>query len=80
MNKMCLAFLGALLLALHLISTQVVQAQNSTVNTTMGNYTTMVPTTTIGMNTTLKSGCGWTAASTLLLPLAVAASLLFGRS
>ncbi|KAJ4939067.1 hypothetical protein JOQ06_028529 [Pogonophryne albipinna] len=79
MNKMCLAFLGALLLALHLISTQVVQAQNSTVNTTMGNYTTMVPTT-IGVNTTLKSGCGWTAASTLLLPLAVAASLLFGRS
>ncbi|KAL3048934.1 hypothetical protein OYC64_008419 [Pagothenia borchgrevinki] len=77
---MCLAFLGALLLALHLISTQVVQAQNSTVNTTMGYYSTMVPTT-IGMNTTtLYSGCGWTAASTLLLPLAVAASLLFGRS
>ncbi|KAF3844619.1 hypothetical protein F7725_007782 [Dissostichus mawsoni] len=78
MNKMCLAFLGALLLALHLISTQVVQALNSTDNTPM-NYTTMVPTN-IGVNTTLKGGCGWTAASTLLLPLAVAASLLFGRS
>ncbi|KAI9540980.1 hypothetical protein NQZ68_035267 [Dissostichus eleginoides] len=75
MNKMCLAFLGALLLALHLISTQVVQALNSTDM----NYTTMV-TTNIGVNTTLNGGCGWTAASTLLLPLAVAASLLFGRS
>ena len=63
---------------------KVVQAQNSTVNTTMVPTTigvnTMVPTT-IGVNTTtLNSGCGWTAASTLLLPLAVAASLLFGRS
>ncbi|KAK5857107.1 hypothetical protein PBY51_010373 [Eleginops maclovinus] len=76
MNKMCLAFIGALLLSLHLISTQVVQAQNST----MSNYTTMEPTTTISGNTSLNNDCVRTDAFALLLPLAVAASVLFGRS
>ncbi|KAF1375173.1 hypothetical protein PFLUV_G00236760 [Perca fluviatilis] len=72
MNKMCLSFLVALLVVLHLLSTQVVQAQTTkvpTVTTTKANMTTTVN------KTTTYNGCGRTDALTLL-PLAVASSLL----
>ena len=60
-----------------------VQAQNAT-NTTstpmnMTGYT-MMPTVTGTMNVTDKNGCGRLDSSTLLLPLALAASLLHGWS
>ncbi|KAM7376598.1 hypothetical protein PAMP_006321 [Pampus punctatissimus] len=78
MYKMCVAFLGVFLLSLHLSSQ--VMAQNVTtavpMNATMSNYT-MGPM----VNTTSKgNGCERTDASTLLLPLAVAATLLHSWS
>ncbi|KAK9533266.1 hypothetical protein VZT92_008395 [Zoarces viviparus] len=74
MNKMCVAYLGALLLTLHLIPLQVVQAQTPgpATNATTANKTETPPPK--------ESGSGTTDCFTLLLPLAVAASLLHGWS
>lgn len=62
---------------------QVVQAQNATdapmsMNMTM-NYT-MTPTATVNVTPKDKNGSGRTDAFTLLLPLALTASLLHGWS
>ncbi|TNN65482.1 hypothetical protein EYF80_024301 [Liparis tanakae] len=71
MTRMCLSYLGALLLALHLISSQVVQAQNVTVSPT----NTTIPANVTATTPPPENGCGTTAAFPLMLPLAAAASL-----
>lgn len=71
MSKMCLAYLGLFLLALSLLSSQVVQAQNST-EATMN--ATMTPS--VNITTDDKNSCGRTDVFTLLLPLALGTSLL----
>ncbi|KAL7380681.1 hypothetical protein ABVT39_022236 [Epinephelus coioides] len=83
---MGIAYLGALLLALHLISSQVVHAQVETKpdtvaskNGTVTNKPTVKPTSTTS-SPSKDNGAGRTDAFTLLLPLAVGASLLLGWS
>ncbi|TMS20995.1 hypothetical protein E3U43_014968 [Larimichthys crocea] len=82
MNKMCLAHLGVFLLALHLLSSQVVQAQAGKNMTSMSNSTSYNMTTMGPVNVTSadKNGSGSIDAFTMLLPLAVIASLLYGWS
>lgn len=75
MNKMWVAYIGVLLLALHL-SSQIVVAQSDVNATTPSTTTTSKPTVT----PTEKSGSVRNDAFTLLLPLALAASLLHSWS
>eukprot|EP00064_Thunnus_orientalis_P004147 superscaffoldBa00000369_g4158 len=76
MNKMWVAYIGVLLLALHL-SSQIVVAQ-SDMNATISSTTPPKPTTTVAP--TEKSGSVRNDAFTLFLPLALAASLLHSWS
>lgn len=86
MKTLCTAYLAVLLLALHL-SSQVIRAQTTAAATDSTNMTaTPSPgdnSSMAAMNTTTaspNSGSGITDAFTLLLPLAVASSLLHGCS
>ncbi|CAJ1074131.1 hypothetical protein E3U43_014968 [Xyrichtys novacula] len=79
---MCLVHLGLFLLALSILSSQMVQAQNATeapmLNTTKPNNT--MTTLAVDVTEKGKSSCGRTDAFTLLLPLALGASLLHSWS
>ncbi|KAG7510572.1 hypothetical protein JOB18_025590 [Solea senegalensis] len=77
MNKLSVIVLGVFLLAL--LSSQVVQAGITTAAPTSGNHS-VTPTASVNATSKDKSGCERSAGVSVLLPLALAASLLHGWS